>query len=344
MNGGALSSADRNNPLTWREIVESHSSAMVSVMCDALAERLDSDLRSAVAAAVEEAVAAERTRSETQLAVACVEARASQAESLNQSLRRLRHAADEEHILRELCKSCVPFADLLVVLVFENNQARVVASRGFESGEFSFEIGAAPAVVSAIESRDPVIALGTEAEVSAVLSQRIHAAHGHEVDQNTYLFPLKARHSVVGMLIALGSTPANPPLSAPIEMLCEAAGIRLESLLQPPALPQPIGPPKHSWDSLAPDDQSLHLKAQRMARVKVAEMRIAAAPELREGIATADIYGALRPVIDAARNQFRTSFLEKSRTMVDYLHLEIMRTLAHDEDRLLGPDYPGPLI
>lgn len=237
MHGGIVTS-DPGNNLTWEEIVLNHHSTLV----DALSARLDSDVKQAVA----EALAAERARAETQLAVACVEAKTSQAELLNQSLRRLREANGEEHILRTLCESCAPFADLLVVLVFENNQARVVASRGFESGEFSFEIGAAPAVVSAIESRDPVVALGTEAEVSAVLSQRIHAAHGHESDQNAYLFPLNARHSTVAMLVALGSSPTNPPLSAPIELLCGAAGIRLESLLQP-ALPVALGPPRISW-------------------------------------------------------------------------------------------------
>jgi hypothetical protein len=334
MHGGVVT-ADSDNNLTWEEIVLNHHSSLI----DALSARLDSDVKRAVA----EALAAERVRAETQLAVACVEAKTSQAETLNQSLRRLREANGEEHILRTLCESCAPFADLLVVLVFENNQARVVASRGFESGEFSFEIGAAPAVVSAIESRDPVIALGTEAEVSAVLSQKIHAAHGHDSDQNAYLFPLNARHSTVAMLVALGSSPANPPLSAPIELLCGAAGIRLESLLQP-ALPVALGPPRISWETLTPDDQKLHLQAQRMARVKVAEMRIECAPELRRGIAAGDIYGELGPMIQAARVLFRQNFLSKSTTMVDYLHLEIMRSLAHEEDRLLGPDYPGPLI
>jgi hypothetical protein len=338
MQGEVMSADQGNDPghsLTWREIVEKHHSTLL----DALSTRLDSEVKHAVA----EAVAAERVRGENHLALACVEAKTSQAELLNQSLRRLREATGEEHILRTLCESCAPFADLLVVLVFENNQARVVASRGFESGEFSFEIGAAPAVVSAIESRDPVVALGTEAEVSAVLSQRIHAAHGHDSDQNAYLFPLNARQSTVAMLVALGSSPSNPPLSAPIELLCGAAGIRLESLLQP-ALPVAIGPPRISWETLTEDDQRLHLQAQRTARVKVAEMRLECAPALRRGVAAGDIYGELGPVIDAARVLFRQNYLSKTTTMVDYLHLEIMRSLAHEEDRLLGPGYPGPLI
>jgi hypothetical protein len=30
--------------------------------------------------------------------------------------------------------------------------------------------------------------------------------------------------------------------------------------------------------------------------------------------------------------------------MVDYLHLEILRSLARDDDRLLGQSYPGPMV
>jgi hypothetical protein len=30
--------------------------------------------------------------------------------------------------------------------------------------------------------------------------------------------------------------------------------------------------------------------------------------------------------------------------MVDYLHLELIRTLANDDAELLGKDYPGPMV
>ena len=81
-----------------------------------------------------------------------------------------------------------------------------------------------------------------------------------------------------------------------------------------------------------------------MARVRIAEMRLYNEADLRNGVLSADIYGALRPVIDTARHQFLHEFLAKSPTMVDYLHLEILSSLAHDDDRLLGHNYPGPMV
>ena len=354
----ASSLNDLTNDLTWREIVENHHSSLV----DALSRRLDSDvkrLESDREDAVARVVAAERSQAGTQLALACDQARRSQAEGLNQSLRRLRQANGEEHILRTLSESCAPYADMSVVLVFENNQAHATAGHGLEAGGLSFDIVSAPAVVAAIDSRDPVVALANDDELSWALAQKFRGSNDDPSDRNAYLFPLTARHSVVAMLIASGSAPL---ISAPIELLCEAAGIRLETLLPSPertAAPDlaqltPVaGVPANStsaatqpltWEALSPEDQKLHLRAQRMARVRVAEMRLYSEADLRNGVASGDIYGALQPAIDTARNQFSGEFLAKSPTMVDYLHLEILSSLAHDDDRLLGHNYPGPMV
>lgn len=137
-------------------------------------------------------------------------------------------------------------------------------------------------------------------------------------------------------------------VSAPIELLCEAAGMRLEAVAVPVPQIKPTaatGKPRQStWDSLTADDQRLHLQAQRMARLRVAEMRLYHEDRLRSGVSTGDIYGSLKSEIDAARNQFLQEFLSRSPTMVDYLHLEILRSLTHDDDRLLGSKYPGPMV
>lgn len=87
----------------------------------------------------------------------------------------------------------------------------------------------------------------------------------------------------------------------------------------------------------------MHLQAQRFARVKVAELRLYHAEAVREGRAKSDLYGALQNEIDKVRGEYEKDFAAIP-TMVDYLHLELLRTLAHDDDRLLGANYPGPLI
>ena len=133
---------------------------------------------------------------------------------------------------------------------------------------------------------------------------------------------------------------APEPVAAPAPALVQ--------IQQPPATPPAAAPPAvpqaTSWADLSADDQKLHLHAQRVARVRVAELRLYSAEELRKGVFEGDIYGALHTGIDAARAEFLQSFLSKSPTMVDYLHLEIVRSLAHDDARLLGKQYPGPMV
>jgi len=333
--------------LTWREVVDKYH----SVLIDELSVRIDSDLRDAVS----RAVAAEHSQAIARIERACDDARRSRVESLNQVLRRLRTTGWEQ-ILELLAEGCASYADKVVVLVFENNQARCAARAGIESELLTFETDSASAIVAAIDSRDPVVALATEAEISTVLAEVFGPATQSSPDRKAYLFPVVARHSVMAMLIASDVfSPANhsAPQSAPIELLCEAAGMRLEALGKPdaaglvqlaPGVPasQTAGP--RAWDELTADDQKLHLQAQRMARVRVAEIRLYHEKELRSGVAGGDIYGALRDVIDSARDQFLQTFLAKSPTMVDYLHLEILHSLAHEDDRLLGHIYPGPMV
>jgi hypothetical protein len=111
-----------------------------------------------------------------------------------------------------------------------------------------------------------------------------------------------------------------------------------------PALPAASSAEPRAWKDLSAEDQKLHLQAQRVARVKVAEMRLYHGEALRNGAASGAIYDALRTEIDSARAAFLQAYLSKSPTMVDYLHLEVLRSLAHDDDRLLGEDYPGPMV
>ena len=102
--------------------------------------------------------------------------------------------------------------------------------------------------------------------------------------------------------------------------------------------------PGTPWEALSAQDQQIHLRAQRFARVQVAEMRLRDAAAVQTGRVRRSLYGSLRDSIDAARAAFRKEFFAKCPTMVDYLHLELTRTLANDDADLLGKEYPGPTL
>jgi hypothetical protein len=324
---------------SWSDVVAKHHSALVGE----LTACLDSEVQSAVS----RAVADERVHFSRRLEEAGDEARRSRSEALNQALRRFRNLHRKEEILRLLGECCGSFADRLVVLSFENSQARAIASKGI-GGDIVFDTETAAAVVGAIESQDPVVAKSSPDQLSEPLAAAFAAGRTDGENSQAYLFPVVSRHSVHAMLVAEGAVE-----SAPIELVSGAAAMRLEALTPPESLPgaspirelssrSPSG--RWLWDELTPEDQKLHLQAQRAARVRVATMRLDLEEALNRGTADRNIYGALRSDIDAARQEFLNGFLSQSPTMVDYLHLEILRTLAHGDEQLLGTDYPGPMV
>jgi hypothetical protein len=280
--------------------------------------------------------------------------RLSTAETLNQALRRIRQSASSGDALATLVECTAPYAQQAVVLRVENHQLHSVNARGVDNIQISFPLEAAPAVANLCETREPIVALVSDGELSAELAA---AFASDEPSRKAYLFAVAARQEVIAVLAAAGE-----PSPAALELLSEAAGMKLEALqseiapsLKPlpsadlvqiaaPSVPETPTAERRAWSDLSPEDQKLHLQAQRVVRVKVAEMRLYHAEALRKGVFDGNIYNALQPEIDLARADFLQNFLSKSRTMVDYLHLEILRSLAHEDDRLLGHDYPGPMV
>lgn len=149
-----------------------------------------------------------------------------------------------------------------------------------------------------------------------------------------------------GLTAALGEQ-LDRILEERFTQIAALVGAELEAVMrrarQAPATQAPPRAPE-GWEALPIDEQRLHLRAQRFARVKAAEMLLYRAEAVARGRAQRDLYSEFASDIDAARQAFRQEFLTACPSMADYLHLELVRTLAHDEAACLGPGYPGPLV
>jgi hypothetical protein len=271
------------------------------------------------------------------------------AESLNQVLRRLRQAPAEAQTLQAIADGTAAWSQHLVVLAVESNQFRLVAGRAVSGlrADFAVSTDGAPALAACAESKDPVTVLCSESEFGPALAEALAA------NAKAWLFPVVVRQQTALILLASGEVSA-----AALELIAEAAGLRLESQ-RAPTLPlnplvsgSTVSAPDpgssaartpRAWEDLSQDEQSQHLLAQRVARVRVAQMRLADPAGLERAVFSGNIYSAFRAAIDQAREDFLHQHLAKTTTMVDYLHLEILRSLAHDDERLLGADYPGPM-
>jgi hypothetical protein len=273
-------------------------------------------------------------------------ARGEFAGQLNQAVRRIRQAADPDEIGATLLDAAGAFATGVAWLRIAGEAAKGERIRGVpeEAAEafhaLEIPLSSAAALAGAVESRDPVIAAATPREVSDDLANLL----GHPPDGRVSIFPVVVRDRVPALLYAWGSV-QGPAL----ELLTQVAAAAWSAIPEPPAPElvtiQPAPPqPASAWDRLSLDDQRFHLRAQRFARVQVAGMRLFQADAVLAGRAGRNLYDALRNSIDAAREGFRPSFFAPCSTMVDYLHLELVQTLANDDPDLLGNNYPGPMV
>jgi hypothetical protein len=130
------------------------------------------------------------------------------------------------------------------------------------------------------------------------------------------------------------------PSPAPVELVRIAPAPAVATLAEVAApAPRKVA----SWEDLPAGEQQIHLRAQRFARVQAAEMRLREADAVQAGRAQKNLYETLRQQIDGARTAFRKAYFATCRSMVDYLHLELVKTLANDDVELMGQGYPGPL-
>ena len=284
---------------------------------------------------------------ESESACRVAAARRELAEWLNQAVRRLRQAANFAEIAGVLADSSSPFCNGAAVFLV-NESMEGVRARGlgeYDAARFSslrFPPTDAAAFAGALESGDPVVAMAGPAEVSPALVSLI----GHAPGDRVALFPLLVRGKTAGILYCWGE--AQP---APLELLAHSGAAVLEALMPPPAAAPPPGlvtlEPAPAAPAAAPElsaaEQRTHFRAQRFARVAVAEMRLYHAGAVAAGRARGNLYAALGKEIDDARAAYRREFMP-SPGMPDYLHQELLHALSNDDAGLLGENYPGPLV
>ncbi len=310
-----------------------------------LAARLDEEHRDALEARMQEANRSAET------------ARRELIQKLNQVTRRLRHYEDERQWSNALVDATRGFCGRAALFLIRDRRLHLETTRNFDDADLRQDIplDAAPAFATAVETRDTLVVMRTSSE----LSEPVAAYLGESPDpgaNKAYLFPVVTRHDVpailyadsgdvdvdaLDLLVAMAGAVLNAQRSAKPPQVAPVDGLVTIAL---PVGPSAQKPEILSWFTLSREDKELHLRAQRCARVQVAQIRLYQSEKVKNGRAAHDLYTSLKVEIDSAREAFRREFLNASDSMVDYLHLELVRTLANDDAEVLGRDYPGPMV
>jgi hypothetical protein len=300
-------------------------------------------------------------------------ARREMSERLNQVGRRLDQAENVDAWVAALLDGAQAHAPRVILFSALGGKLRYEGHRGSggygvaDTEGLEIALDAAPAFREVIDSQDAVITLRSGAELSEALASRLGAG----AERRVCLLPVlsgrgESERQVAAILYA--ETEGEPLDVNVLELLCSLGGAtydcrRLAAKLTTAAkagtlmaiapaepaghLAGPVAAPAVSgepdWSRMPREEQEVHLKAQRFARVRVAEMRLYLSQAVKEGRAKAKLYLALRGEIDRGRAQFKHEFMHVA-SMPDYFHQELVRTLAHDDESLLGAEYPGPLV
>jgi len=286
-------------------------------------------------------------------------------ERLNQCVRRIERAEDSTEWADALLDGAKGFAANVALFATLGGELKHEGHRFEPAGEipltpldgFCVPVDQVPVAGSLCESLDTVIAMADSSELGEPLATALDAGEGRRV----CLVPVVAGRAsnskrAVAILVAWdGSEPVDANV---LELLCAFAGAALDTasdhrqslpgagkvvnIVPVQAVPGPGPAAASAMAGMSRDEQELHSKAQRFARVRVAEMRLYQPEQVRRGREQSCLYVALRGEMDRSRAQFKHEFMP-AESMVDYFHLEIVRTLANDDESLLGPEYPGPL-
>jgi hypothetical protein len=115
-----------------------------------------------------------------------------------------------------------------------------------------------------------------------------------------------------------------------------------------PAAPAPVAEKAAAafdLESLSPELQELHRRANRVAKVAMQDIKLLRPKDVRLGRENKDICNRLRSDLDKARKEYDRRFRAILDHPVDYFHRWMVEILAEGDSKVLGEyPYPSPVL
>jgi hypothetical protein len=291
---------------------------------------------------------------DTAQARAAAQSRSRAAEELNQTARRLKQYKRESDWYDAVLDGAARFAPEVAMFAVQGNGFALRGTRGLTlPSDLAFPASRAAAFRNALDSGELVVALAAANEISEPVASAIP-------NSRAILLPISNGERIAAMLVCVARDGVD---TNALELIASIAGsvlerhsrqpVHLQIAEIPPAAPggetkaektqAPVPEEYPDLDGVPEPDKLQHVRARRLARVKVAEMQLYRPEACHAGRLQGDVYLFLKREIDSARDTFREQFLN-TKSMIDYLHLELLAHIAQNDDSLLGADYPGQMV
>ncbi len=137
-----------------------------------------------------------------------------------------------------------------------------------------------------------------------------------------------------------GAKPAPAP--APVVEAPIPEPVKQVAVPPPPPRPEPTPEPVPAISS--EDQEKYGNEARRFARLLVSEIKLYNEDEVYNGRQSGDLYNRLKRDVDRSREMYEKRVHPGIARSADYFHEELVRILAREDAKLMGPGYPGPLV
>lgn len=288
---------------------------------------------------------------------------------LSSTLSAIQSSTAQADILKALLEGVAKFSARAALFVVRGTALAGWQTRGFaEENIRGLTLdGSKGLAARAIQDRNRVSGTATDFD-SAFLQQ-----HGAPTDRTATVFPLVVRDKVAAVLYCdSGSKPGVSPDFAAIDVLSrytclwlelaagkKTSGAQAESSVGAPVssgsvqasaaasaptaefAPTAVATAASAAGSLSLEDQELHKKAQRFAKLLVDEIKLYNQSKVAEGKQNRDLYKVLREDIEKSRATYDKRYGGTPVATARYFDSEVVRILADNDRSLMGSDFPA---
>jgi hypothetical protein len=277
---------------------------------------------------------------------------ASPSDLLNAATTAIHESGSQADILRHLLEGEARFAGRVALFVVKGTAISGWQGIGFEDNDsiktLSIQAGSGLAG-KAIQARTP--ASGSVQEFDAGFVKSMKAP----VDGQCLVLPLVVKDKVAAVIYAdSGTVPGGTLDSSGLQSLTRFAAIWLElaalrkvggtSATEEVAQPQPAvamvaSAPVSAPASTGSEEDELHKKAKRFAKLLVEEIKLYNQPRVEEGRQHRDLYDRLKVDIEKSRSTYDKRYAESAVASADYFTQELIRILADNDASLMGASF-----
>jgi hypothetical protein len=273
---------------------------------------------------------------------------ASPSDLLNAAAASIHESGSQADILRHLLEGEARFAGRVALFVVKGNAISGWQGIGFEENyaikTLNIQNGSG-LVGTAIQAKNPAAGSAQEFDAGFVKSMKGPA------DGQCLVLPLVVKDKVAAMIYAdAGTVPGGTLDSSGLQALTRFAAIWLELAALRKAggpaatdeVPQPAVAMAASAPAPAPagsEEDELHKKARRFAKLLVEEIKLYNQPRVEEGRQHKDLYERLKVDIEKSRSTYDKRYAESAVASADYFTQELIRILADNDASLMGASF-----